>query len=313
MIKPDINKILNSDSIKAMIIGNDLDSLLSASLLKSRFGWNVVGIFDYQSMWYDSKYSKDDFFINLKSQKYLAVDLDIYRNYLPSIGHHIVSLNNDDVLPQHDNSINPNLLYGITHQNFKQKYPMGTVHYLMHILNEYPTMSRFGELLLWLADSTFINAQSHRFRNNVKYWLRQYVPNRILKNGFDKVDSLLFEQKMEKLVFPALEKTGIVRGKGQVRSKHKNLQGYQCQWENPNENQKSILSLLKLIYKNTGWEIPKLPISLNEIRGNRKTLRFTKQNESKKEFLRNFLAEKKVFSYVITNRYLINYTTGIDY
>jgi len=313
MIKPDINKILNSDSIKAMIIGNDLDSLLSASLLKSRFGWNVVGIFDYQSMWYDSNYSNADFFKNLKLQKYLAVDLDIYRNCLPSIRHHILSVSKNDILPQHEMSLNPNLINGITHQNFKQKYPMGMVHYLMHILNEYPTLSRLGELLLWLADSTFINAQTHRFRDNMNYWLKHYVPNRVLKNGFDKVDSLLFEQKMEKLVFPALEKTGIVRGKGQVRSKHKNLQGYQCQWENPNENQKSILSLLKLIYKNTNWEIPKLPISLNEIRGKRITLRFTKQDESKKGFLRNFLAEKKVFSYVITNRYLINYTTGIDY
>jgi hypothetical protein len=307
-----LNNIINKKDID-IIIGNDLDALLSACLLKSRFGWDIVGIYDYQSLWFDSNLSKEDLFSNLKSQQYLAVDLDIYRNYLPSIGHHILSLHNEDILPQHENTINPNLINGVTHQNFKQKYPLGTVHLLMWMLNEYPKLSRLGELLLWFADSTFINAQSHRFRDNVKYWLNELVPNRVLNHGFEEVDTESFEEEMEKSVFPVLQKSGLARGKGQVRSRYKKLQGYQCQWKNPNESRKSILSLLNIIYENTGWEAPELPHSFSEIAGNRNKFQFTKQDELKDGFLRNFLGENKVFSYVITNRYLINYTTGIDF
>ena len=313
MIKIDFNNNINIDNINGMIIGNDLDALLSACLLNSQYGWDIVGIYDYESLWFDSNLSKQEFLKNMKSQQYLAVDLDIYRNYLPSIGHHILSLHKEDILPQHENTINPNLTNGITHQKFKQKYPMGTVHLLMWLLNEYPSLTRLGELLIWLADSTFINAQSHRFSDNVKYWLDDLVPNRVLKHGLGEVESQSFEEEMENSVFPELEKTGLARGKGQVRSKHKKLQGYQCQWQIPNESQKSILSLLNLIYRNTGGDVPELPKSFTEIAGNRNKFRFTKMDEKKDGFLRNFLAEKKVFSYVITNRYLLNYTTGIDF
>lgn len=296
-----------------MIIGNDLDALLSACLLKSRFGWDIVAVYDYQSLWFDSTLSKEKFLNNLKSQHYLAVDLDIYRNYLPSIGHHILSIQPQDTLPQHKNTLNPNLLYGITHQNFKKKYPLGTVHFLMHILNEYPFLTRLGELLLWLADSTFINAQSHRFADNVKYWLIKLVPNRILRHGLFEVDSKSFEEEMEKSIFPILEKTGLARGKGQVRSKYKKLQGYQCQWKNPNQSRENIISVFQLIEKNTGWKIPELPVKLECIQGKRHSYKFSKAENIQPGFLRKFMSERKAFSYVITNRFLLNYTTNIDF
>ena len=310
---PEIEKYLNLKNVQGMIAGNDLDALLSACLLKSRFGWDITGIYDYKSLWYNSDLSKQEFFKNLKSQQYLAVDLDIYRNYLPSIGHHILSLNENDILPQHENTLNPNLLSGINHEKFKIKYPLGTVHFLMWILNEYPAFSRLGELLLWLADSTFINAQSHRFYQNVKSWLNNNVPNRIIKHGLDEVDLLAFEEEIENIVFPVLEKTGLARGKGQVRSKYKKLQGYQCQWENPNDSRKNILSLLEIIEKNTGWKKPELPFKFECIQGKRYSYKFTEQENKQSGFLRSFLADKKVFSYVITNRFLLNYTTHIDF
>lgn len=313
MLISKVDNIFESKNISGMIIGNDLDALLSACLLKSLFGWDIIGIYDYQTLWFDSKYSKDEFIDNLKSENYLAVDLDIYRNYLSSIGHHILSIQKDDVLPQHKNSINPNLMFNITHQNFKQKYPMGTVHFLMCLLNEYPRFTRLGELLLWLVDSTFINAQTHRFQDNVKNWLENYVQNRILRNGLDEINSKSFEKDVLNIAFPELDKTGLIRGKGQVKSFHLKLQGYQCQWTDPNLSIKNIMSLLNIIKRNTGWEAPTLPESFHSIKGTRNNFRFTQQEESKDGFLRNFLAEKKVFSYVITNRYLINFTTGIDY
>jgi len=311
---PNINiEFFSKFSVEKMIIGNDLDALLSSCLLKSKFGWDIVGIYDYHTIWFDAKQTKQDFLKNLKSQKYIAVDLDIYRNYLPSVGHHILSLHPDDILPQHENTLNPNLLRGITHEKFKQKYPMGTVHFLMWLFDDYLKITRLGELLLWLADSTFINAQSHRFRENVKDWLENFVPNNILKNGFDAVDTKAFETEVRKSAFPVLYKTGLGRGKGQVKSRHLKLQGYQCQWMNPNDSRKKIINLLQIIKENLEWESPHLPESFNFINGTRDSKRIKSSELNQKEFLRRFLGDKKVFSYVITNKNLINFTTGIDY
>jgi hypothetical protein len=313
MKKSDINKYLNIKNVQSMIVGNDLDALLSACLLKSRFDWDINGIYDYKSLWYNSGLAKNELLKNLKSKQYLAVDLDIYRNYLPSIGHHILSLSKNDILPQHENTLNPNLLFDISHEKFNIKYPMGSAHFLMWLLNDYPSLTRLGELLLWIADSTFINAQSHRFRNNVKDWLENYVQNRILKHGFDEVDSELFEKDVLHIAFPELDKTGLAKGKGQVRSKYNKLQGYQCQWKNPNHSRRNILSLLNLIEKNTGWKKPELPLNFECIQGKRYSYKFTEKENKQPEFLRSFLADKKAFSYVITNKFLLNYTTQIDF
>ena len=190
---------------------------------------------------------------------------------------------------------------------------MATVHFLMWILNEYPSLKRLGELLLWLADSTFINAQSHRFADNVKYWLNEWVPNRLLIHGLGEVNTKSFEVEIENSVLPVLRKTGLAKGKGQVRSKHKKLQGYQCQWENPNQSRENIISVLKLIEKNTGWKKPDLPAKFECIQGKRHSYKFSEKENNQPEFLRKFLAIRKVFSYVITNKYLLNYTTHSDF
>ena len=66
MQKSDLDKYFNIKSFEGMVIGNDLDSLLSACLLKSKFGLDIVGIYDYQSLWYNSEFSKDRIFNKLK-------------------------------------------------------------------------------------------------------------------------------------------------------------------------------------------------------------------------------------------------------
>ena len=80
------------------------------------------------------------------------------------------------------------------------------MYFLMTMLNEYPQLTRFGELLLWLADSTFINTQSHRFRDNVKDWLENHLENRVLKHGFDEVDSEAFEKDILEVAKRLLKK-----------------------------------------------------------------------------------------------------------
>jgi len=68
--------------IGGMIIGNDLDALLSAALLKHRFGWDIAGIYDFNRLWYPANFRESFFLKQLVSGNYMAVDLDIYRDYL---------------------------------------------------------------------------------------------------------------------------------------------------------------------------------------------------------------------------------------
>jgi hypothetical protein len=62
------------------LVGNDLDSLLSAVFLKTIFNWNIVGFYDYKRLWYSADIH--NFKTNLLAGRYLAADLDIYH---PSI------------------------------------------------------------------------------------------------------------------------------------------------------------------------------------------------------------------------------------
>jgi hypothetical protein len=70
---------------------------------------------------------------------------------------------------------------------------------------------------------------------------------------------------------------------------------------------------LKIIEQNTTWKKPSIPDNFNVIKGERSSYKFSKEEINQLGFLRNFVGKKKVFSYVITNRYLINYTINIDF
>lgn len=43
---------VHPQNYKGMIVGNDLDFILSACFLKGRFGWDIVGTYDYKTLWF---------------------------------------------------------------------------------------------------------------------------------------------------------------------------------------------------------------------------------------------------------------------
>lgn len=69
------------EQIRGMIIGNDLDSLLSAAFLKTKFGWDVAAVYDYVNFWYQAE--STDFKRDLTAGKYVAIGLDIYHANIP--------------------------------------------------------------------------------------------------------------------------------------------------------------------------------------------------------------------------------------
>jgi hypothetical protein len=65
-----------------------------------------------------------------------------------------------------------------------------------------------------------------------------------------------------------------------------------------------------LIYRTTGWRAPLFPHDFKAIEGQRHSAKLPDLVKKHGSF-DNFLANEKVFSYVIPNKDRVNYTTGI--
>jgi hypothetical protein len=295
------------ENIDGMIIGNDLDSLLSACLLKTKFGWDVSGIYDYVSLWYSEENS--NFMEKLLSGRYIGVDLDIYHPNIPSIGHHILELDSGSNLPGHRLTLNPNFIRGIGVKDFKRKYPLGTVHFLIWLF-DIEDLSQDVMYLVWLADSSFINGQSHRFRDNVTEWINNFLSGNLLENSLEKIDTEEFEIALERNIISKLKKIEICNGSGQVRSRFKSIRGFQCQWVNPASDRDSIKWVLDFISNITGWQEPEFPSKFLRLSGERKSSKISDIIDKYKT-LGEFLEGEKVFSYVISFNNSINYTVKI--
>ena len=292
-------------NITGIVIGNDLDALLSAFVLKNKFNWNVVGIYDLENLWFDKNLTIGEFKTLIKNHQLLWIDLDIYNKDIPSIGHHILEYNENDKLLGHKNSLNPNLIRGIGYKNFYKKYPLGTVHFLIWLLDISIEFNRFTKLLLWMIDSAFINGQ--RYTENVHYWLKNCVNIDFMLDSFSQVQGKAFEFEIKNMIYTKMYNIGIKQGFVQKRSKYLQLGGYQCQWKNPEKELSIINELLKLIAKESKLEIPHFPRKYNLIKLSRKTGDINRII-CKYKCLDNFLTKEKIFSYAITNRNVINYT-----
>lgn len=311
-----------------MVLGDDLDSVTCAVLMHHLLGWKVAGFYvDYKQVWYPGGVDIEV----LRDAVWL--DLDISREQIKSIGHHILLSRPDDHLRCHRHSVNPNLLRGVTAKpggfpaadhgeacrcggrTFPHKYPLGTIHFLLWLYNvDLGSLSPDKVALLWLPDSSWISGQSHRYRKNMLDWVRNWIPHPALKASVDRIDGEDFERLMQDAVFAAIEEAGFSRGTGQVTSRHLRLGGYQCQLPNPNYGHVNIVALSALVASSFGWsavEIPPPPYHLVE--GSRNPEAYT-LGEVRRRFgsLDGFITDQQVFSYVVPNAGKINYTVGIS-
>jgi len=293
-IKTDFYPFASPQMIGGLLVGNDLDSLLSAVFLKTIFNWNIVGFYDYERLWYSADIH--NFKTNLLAGRYLAADLDIYHPSIPSIGHHVLEIMDWENLPGHQLSLNPNLIRGISLQNFRHKYPLAMIHFLLWCFDTEVDNS-LARMLIWLADSAYINAQSHRFRDNVADWLWNFIPTVTMLDNFEKIDSVEYEQALQNNLLPHLNPISICRPSGQVKSHHLGMTGYQCQWTDPEQDYSDIKTLIDLISRFTGWQPVEIPIHYHKIEGKKYRLHIG-DILNKDSRLAEFLKKQAVFSYV---------------
>ena len=294
------------DYVEGMIIGDDLDSLLSAMYLHRQFGWQVAAVYcKYTTLWYNG--APDDFQRQLYSGRLFAVDLDIYHTSIPSLGHHIIALQYADELPGHTHSLNPNAVRGWSvRQHFSRKYPLATIHFLRWLFEE-NAVSRSAEMLTWLADSSYVNAQ--HYRANVEEWVTHFCPLPAFIDLLPQLQTIDFEQELyQHILLPMSENPLCLRSRSGYRSRHLGLNGFQCQFENPNTQNAQVQSLLALLADLSDW--PKLSFPerfASCMEGKRRTAQVAEISASGKP-LGDWLEKNGVFSYAFTFKDRMNYT-----
>ncbi|MCC6279108.1 MAG: hypothetical protein IT262_00805 [Saprospiraceae bacterium] len=295
------------DYVEGMLIGDDLDSLLSALYLHRQFGWQVKAVYcRYTNIWYTGSF--DTFQQQLYSGRLFAVDLDIYHPSIPSLGHHVIALDRADELPGHTHSLNPNALRGWSiQQHFRRKYPLATIHFLRWLFDDREATPN-AELLTWLADSSYINAQ--QYRENVEEWVTHFCPLPAFADMLPKLQTMDFEQSLqENILVPMSENPLCCNIRSSYRSRHLGLNGFQCQFNYPNLHNKYIQALLRLLGDLTAWPQMHFPEQFTScVKGKRRSISVAEITETG-DTLGEWLDKNGVFSYAFTFKDRMNYTS----
>jgi hypothetical protein len=291
------------DYIEGMVIGDDLDSLLSAMYLHQKFGWQVAGVYcRYTRLWHTG--TADAFREKLYSGKLFAVDLDIYHAAIPSLGHHIIALSGDEILPGHSHSLNPNALRGFSiERGFRRKYPLATAHFLYWLFDE-QHLSPETHLLIWLADSAFINAQ--HYRDNVVEWVQEFMPHPAFVRALPVLNTPDFEQRLSEKILRPLSSNPLCKpSRSKYQSVHNGINGYQCQFEDPNRQNRDLQNLLEILAHLSGLPALPFPVRFDGcLTGKRHEQAVADIGAPFDEWLERF----GVFSYAFTYKDRLNYT-----
>ena len=102
-----------SEKKRPFIISTDYDGLICASFLSHYLQWDLVGYYDYNSIWLSKEAKKN-------KKDIIWVDLNILPKQGRAVGGHIISV--DGKIPQgFSSSCNPNILYHLTSNDFHSR------------------------------------------------------------------------------------------------------------------------------------------------------------------------------------------------
>ena len=250
-----------------MIVGTDFDGIFSAMFLSEVRNYELIGFYDFKTIWVRNNANLDEI------KDAIWIDLDIYHKDIRSIGHHILKFRKDDKILCHKQSLNPNLIRGIYHNNFDRKYPYGTIHFLISLFDYIPKDDELNTLLLWHPNSSLMNAQ--KYRPNAHEWLNNFLKIDAMIKTFDDIVTKEFEEKLRDEIYARIEKTGFTKGRGQISSLNLGLRGYQCTFTNPKKSLTKLNNLILEISKITGWKKMNIPSNYKKIEGEIKKLSYS--------------------------------------
>ena len=277
-----------------MIISSNYDGLISASLLYHYFGWNLVGYYNHESLWISDEAIK-------RKKEVIWVDLNILPKQGKAIGGQIVSV--DGYIPNgFETSCNPNILNGLTSENFTSKFPFSTLIFLMWLHNIEIPKNDISKLLILNSDASWLKWQ--HYSENCKKWITM-LSNYDWKSLFKDVDNKNFDKKIDQILYPELLSISKLKKYGKLSSKYLNLKNREF-LINPDWDDDLIHHFFNLISTHMNWSNPQVPHIINRIDGQKNTISL---KEVKKIGLNQFLDQKNIFSYAITSPQKFSYTS----
>jgi len=148
------------------ILSPDSDGLLCGLLVSYYLDWKIRGFYDGKVLAVKQ---------GINPQECIFLDMEIFRSSIRSVGQHMVMYDKDDLPPNWNNldrCVSANNLRNYDFKNnFKLKYPFGTVHLLLSILGQnrkIPIPKNAVSPLLY-TDGTFKN--QFNYPENCLSWL----------------------------------------------------------------------------------------------------------------------------------------------
>ena len=150
------NKLFNSfpwlkEKKLSMIVSADYDGLISASFLHHHLNWKLEGYYDLSNIWISKSGIK-------KKKDLIWVDLNILPHQGRAIGGHIISFS-ENIPKGFESSCNPNIIAGITANNFNRKFPFSTLIYLLWLHRIEIKKTLLARLLVLHSDSAWLKLQ----------------------------------------------------------------------------------------------------------------------------------------------------------
>ena len=283
-----------SEKKRPFIISTDYDGLICASFLSHYLQWNLVGYYDYNSIWLSKEAKKN-------KKDIIWVDLNILPKQGKAVGGHIVSV--DGFIPKgFETSCNPNILNQLTSNDFNAKFPFSTLIFLLWLYGIDIPKSTISKLLVLNSDASWLKWQN--YNDNCKNWLSK-LPNFDWDYLFNKVNTNAFDKQINQLLYPELLSISSLKIFGKLSSNFLNIKNREF-GVNPDWDEDLILNFFQLISKHLLWSNPTLPKIIKRIDGIKEKCLLS---DVKKIGLNNFINQKNIFSYAITSPRYFSYTT----
>ena len=151
---------------QSCILSPDSDGLLCGLLMSHYLGWQIRGFYDGKVLATEE---------GVSPQNCVFLDMEIFRPNIRSVGQHMIMYDKANLPPNwsnFDNCIAANNLRNYDFKNdFKLKYPLGTVHVLLSILGQSQNIpiSKIAVGPLLYTDGTFKN--QFNYPENCLSWL----------------------------------------------------------------------------------------------------------------------------------------------
>jgi hypothetical protein len=241
------------------VLSPDSDGLLCGLFMSHYLNWEIAGYYDGKVMVLDKNYSAKDV---------VFLDMEICRNGVKSIGHHMLMFNQKYfplVKEKFMNCIQPNLMRNYDAKTFRLKYPLATIHLLIGILDNTFKRIKLSESAicpLFFTDGTFNVLFS--YPENVLDWLKYLRAN---ENGSalhflfenDKYTVITLMRAMDNF-FRMRDEISISKERGdRLRISGTNGEPFNIEPENGDdkkinsEAKNRTISFLKILSVTTGW------------------------------------------------------------